>query len=99
AMDIRQASSIARAMVTRYGMSEKLGFLLYGTDESRNPWEQPDRLFSDETASHIDEEVKLIMIPPTTRRARCSKSIARNWIVWHKPCCVMKRSTRMKWIG
>ncbi len=61
AMDIRQASAIARAMVTRYGMSEKLGFLLYGTDESRNPWEQPERLISDETARQIDDEVKKII--------------------------------------
>ncbi|MCC7193055.1 MAG: ATP-dependent zinc metalloprotease FtsH [Phycisphaeraceae bacterium] len=58
AMDIRQASHIARAMITQYGMSEKLGFLLYGMDESRNPWEQPEKLYSDETAKAIDEEVK-----------------------------------------
>ena len=58
AMDIRQASHIARAMVTQYGMSERLGFLLYGLDESRNPWEQPDKLYSDDTAHLIDEEIK-----------------------------------------
>ncbi len=58
AQDIRQASSIARAMVTEYGMSDKLGFQLYGMDENRQPWEQPDKVFSDQTASLIDEEVK-----------------------------------------
>ncbi len=58
AQDIRQASAIARAMITQYGMSENLGFLLYGLDESRNPWEQPDKLYSDETAKLIDEEVR-----------------------------------------
>ncbi len=56
--DIRQASSIARAMITELGMSDKLGFQLYGIDESRQPWEQPDKLFSDETARTIDQEVK-----------------------------------------
>ena len=61
AMDIRQASRIARTMITEYGMSEKLGFLLYGMDESRNPWEQPERLYSDETAHVIDAEVKRIV--------------------------------------
>jgi len=61
AQDIRQASTIARAMVTEYGMSDKMGFLLYGMDESRNPWEQPDKLFSDETASAIDEEVRALI--------------------------------------
>jgi len=61
AMDIRQATTIARAMVTQYGMSEKLGFLLYGMDESRNPWEQPEKHFSNETARIIDEEIKALV--------------------------------------
>ena len=57
-MDIRQATNIARAMVMHYGMSDKLGFQLLGVDESKNPWEQPDKLFSEETAKLIDQEVK-----------------------------------------
>ncbi len=61
AQDIRQASQIARTMVTQYGMSPKLGFLLYGQDESRNPWEQPEKLFSDQTAKIIDDEVRAIV--------------------------------------
>ncbi|MCC7409744.1 MAG: ATP-dependent zinc metalloprotease FtsH [Phycisphaeraceae bacterium] len=61
AMDIRQATNIARAMVTQFGMSEKLGFQLLGTDESRNPWEQPERSYSDETAAMIDQEVKRLI--------------------------------------
>jgi len=59
--DIRQASAIARAMVTEYGMSDKLGFQLYGADESLQPWEQPDKAFSDGTARIIDEEVKSLI--------------------------------------
>ncbi len=59
--DIRQATDIARAMITEWGMSEKLGFLLYGQDHSRNPWEQPERLYSDETAKLIDEEVRSVV--------------------------------------
>ncbi len=61
AMDIKQATSIAKAMVTEYGMSDKLGFQLYGTDDSQNPWEQPHQAYSDETARLIDEEVKSII--------------------------------------
>ena len=59
--DIRQASAIARAMITQYGMSDRLGFQLYGADESRQPWEQPDKTFSDETARIIDAEVKRLI--------------------------------------
>jgi len=59
--DIRQASGIARAMVTEYGMSDKLGFQLYGTDESLQPWEQPEKSYSDETARIIDEEIKALI--------------------------------------
>jgi cell division protease FtsH len=59
--DIRQATGIARAMVTQYGMSDKVGFQLFGPDESRNPWEQPDRYYSEETARQIDQEVHRIL--------------------------------------
>ncbi len=69
AMDIRQASAIARAMVTEYGMSEKLGFQLLGLDEAKNPWEQPDKLYSDDTARLIDQEVKSL-IDQTYNEAR-----------------------------
>lgn len=61
AMDIRQATSIARTMITSYGMSEKLGFQLLGLDESRQPWEPPERAYSEETARLIDEEVKAVI--------------------------------------
>jgi cell division protease FtsH len=61
AQDIRQATAIARAMVMHYGMSDKLGFQLFGLDESKNPWEQPEKHFSDETAKLIDEEVKKLI--------------------------------------
>ncbi|MCC7147217.1 MAG: ATP-dependent zinc metalloprotease FtsH [Phycisphaeraceae bacterium] len=61
ASDIRQVTHIARAMVTEYGMSDKLGFQLYGLDNARNPWEQPERMYSDDTAQIIDQEVKKII--------------------------------------
>ncbi len=61
AQDIRQASRIARTMITEYGMSDKLGFLLYAQDESQNPWEQPEKLYSDETANAIDLEVRALI--------------------------------------
>jgi len=61
AQDIRQATKIARTMVTEYGMSDKLGFLLYAMDNSQNPWEQPEKLFSDQTAKMIDDEIRALI--------------------------------------
>jgi len=59
--DIRQATDIARAMVMEYGMSDRVGFQLVGVDERKNAWEQPDKMYSDETARIIDEEVKRLI--------------------------------------
>ena len=52
--DIKQASSIARAMVTEWGFSEKLGPVLLATD----PNTLRSNVVSDETGKMIDEEVK-----------------------------------------
>jgi len=62
--DIEKATSLARAMVTQYGMSEKLGPLAFGKKEEmvflgREISEQ--RNYSDEIASQIDAEVRLII--------------------------------------
>ncbi|MBB6428805.1 ATP-dependent zinc metalloprotease FtsH [Algisphaera agarilytica] len=59
--DIRQVMGVARAMVTEYGMSEKLGFQMLGVDSQAQPWEQPDKLYSDETAELIDAEIKRLI--------------------------------------
>ncbi len=63
ASDVKNASEIARDMVKRYGMSEKLGFVQYGDmDESEMlgyGYEKKD--YSDETARDIDLEVKRIV--------------------------------------
>jgi cell division protease FtsH len=61
ASDIRQATAIAKAMVTEYGMSNRLGFQGYGADDDHNPWEMPGRDYSDETAALIDSEMKAII--------------------------------------
>ncbi|QQE10889.1 ATP-dependent zinc metalloprotease FtsH [Planctomycetota bacterium] len=56
--DIRQASGIAKAMVTEYGMSDRAGFFLYSnSDENKNPWEQGES-FSDDTNKLVDEEIR-----------------------------------------
>ena len=62
--DLQSVTQIARAMVTQFGMSEKLGPVTYGEKEEliflgRELSEQ--RNYSDETAEEIDEEVKRIV--------------------------------------
>ena len=62
--DIKSVTATARAMVTQYGMSEKLGFINYeeNTDEvflGRDLGHS--RSFSEEVASQIDKEVKKLV--------------------------------------
>ncbi|GLY97076.1 ATP-dependent zinc metalloprotease FtsH [Actinoplanes sp. NBRC 103695] len=62
--DIEKASSLARAMVTQYGMSSKLGAIKYGTsgDEpfmGRNMGHEKD--YSDAVAADIDSEVRALI--------------------------------------
>jgi len=62
ASDIQQASSIARAMVTEYGMSKKLGWLRYKSDEDFGPFGGGGRsAVSGETAKLIDSEVRALV--------------------------------------
>jgi len=62
--DIQQATEIARKMVTRYGMSEKLGTVLYGSGHAevflgRDYGTGKD--YSEETAATIDQEIRSII--------------------------------------
>ena len=64
ANDLERATELARAMVTRYGMSEKLGPRTFGNREElvflgREISEQ--RNYSEEVAEQIDDEVKRII--------------------------------------
>ncbi|MCH5353729.1 MAG: ATP-dependent zinc metalloprotease FtsH, partial [Acutalibacter sp.] len=62
--DIERATKIARAMVTKYGMSESLGPITYGTDDS-NPFLGKEMghisNYSEQTASQIDAEIQAII--------------------------------------
>ncbi len=59
--DIERATRIARNMVTRYGFSEKLGPIVYGSDENEVFLGRDyghDKHYSDEVASDIDNEIR-----------------------------------------
>ena len=62
--DIKQATSIARAMVTQYGMSEKVGMINYGSDADEVFIGRDlahTRSYGEDVAAAIDSEVKRII--------------------------------------
>ena len=62
--DIKQATAIARAMVTQFGMSEKLGMISYGSDDDEVFIGRDlahTRSYSERVAGEIDDEVKSIV--------------------------------------
>ena len=62
--DIKQATAYAKAMVTKFGMSEELGLIAYGDDEEEVFIGRDighGRGYAEETASKIDSEVKRIV--------------------------------------
>ena len=61
--DIKQATKIARAMVTRYGMSEQMGMIDYGDDDEVFIGRDfgHTKGYGEEVASMIDREVKRII--------------------------------------
>jgi cell division protease FtsH len=62
--DIQRATDIARNMVTKWGLSERLGPLVYGDDEGEvfiGHAIAKRKELSDDTAHLIDEEIKIII--------------------------------------
>ena len=77
AQDIQHITQVARDMVAKYGMSEKLGPIAYGSDEEvfiGRSMSQA-RAYSEEVAGLIDEEIKAIL---DTAYARCREILSQN---------------------
>ena len=58
--DIERATQMARNMVTKWGLSETMGPVLYGEDESQNPG-GGNTHYSEDTSRQIDNEVRTIL--------------------------------------
>ena len=58
--DIERATQMARNMVTKWGLTEKMGPVLYGEDESQGPG-GGNTHYSEDTSREIDQEVRLIL--------------------------------------
>ena len=63
--DIERATELARNMVTKYGMSDELGPIMFGTSDSNEVFLGRDfghtRNYSEEVASRIDTEITNII--------------------------------------
>ena len=63
--DIKQATALAKAMVTKFGMSEELGLINYDSNSEEvfvgRDFAQAGRGYGEEVASKIDKEVKRII--------------------------------------
>ena len=78
--DIQQATRVATDMVTRYGMSELLGTVLYGSEHSRDEIFlgrdfSGGETYSQETAGKIDNEIRRII---DESYQRCKEYISRH---------------------
>ncbi len=65
--DIQQATRVAKNMVTRYGMSDKLGTVLYGSEHSSSEVFlgrdfSSGKDYSEKTAAAIDDEIRAIIV-------------------------------------
>ena len=84
--DIKQATKMARDMVTKYGFSNKVGLITYGSDDD-DVFIGYDlahaKSYGDETARQIDEEVKRII---DESYARAKEIILEHRDVLEKSC-------------
>ena len=87
--DIERASKIARDMVTKYGMSEKIGSIMFGSGQEEvflgRDFTQ-SKNYSEETASLIDEETKKIV---DTAYDRAMKILSDNVDKLHAVAAVL----------
>ena len=88
--DLQKASAIARNMVTRYGMSEKVGNVVFdsGHDEvfiGRSMAQTKN--YSEEVAALIDEEIKALVDGAYARCGEIARPIAGgSWTSWRSIC-------------
>ncbi|ORO43151.1 cell division protein FtsH [Streptococcus oralis subsp. tigurinus] len=72
--DFEQATQMARAMVTEYGMSEKLGPVQYEGNHAMFGVQSPQKSISEQTAYEIDEEVRLLLNEARNKAAEIIQS-------------------------
>ncbi len=87
--DIQQATNMARLMVTKYGMSEKLGPILFGDDQQEVFLGRDfghTKNYSENVATMIDEEIKRIV---SEAYDLAEKTLKDNMDVLHKAAAML----------
>jgi cell division protease FtsH len=59
--DFERATKLARAMVTRYGMSDALGTMVYVDDNQESGFGMSSKSVSEETQQKVDDEIRSIL--------------------------------------
>ena len=72
--DFEQATQMARAMVTEYGMSEKLGPVQYEGNHAMFGAQTPQKSISERTAYEIDEEIRALLNEARNKAAEIIQS-------------------------
>ena len=72
--DFEQATQMARAMVTEYGMSEKLGPVQYEGNHAMFGAQSPQKSISEQTAYEIDEEIRSLLNEARNKAAEIIQS-------------------------
>ena len=72
--DFEQATQMARAMVTEYGMSEKLGPVQYEGNHAMFGAQTSQKFISEQTAYEIDEEVRSLLNEARNKAAEIIQS-------------------------
>jgi cell division protease FtsH len=94
--DIKQATQIARAMVTQYGMSEKVGMIQYGGDENEVFIGRDlahAKSYGNEVADTIDSEVKRII---DECYAKATEIIKQHEYVLHSCSALLMEKEKIK---
>ncbi len=78
ANDIEQATKLARAMVTRFGMSEKFGMMALETVTGQYLGGDSQLICSQETAAQVDEEVRSLIHAAHAEASRILRENARQ---------------------
>lgn len=87
--DFERATKMARAMVTKYGMSDAMGIMVYEDDEQSGYFGGSSRTISEATQQKVDDEVR--------RMLEEQYDIARELIEGNKEKMHMMVDALMKW--